>query len=114
MNVTRNNKRSAHHQRVADRLDELESHPFWDPVAADHTDRYSDPETVGNSTPDYVAKNLLDGTRLIGEVEHRGDHSAHTQKQREDFQQAAQENPLTEFETVFVEEDSENNDNLPL
>lgn len=102
--MPRNQQTSPHNREVEDELDRLERNPFRDPVAADHTDRYPQPEEVNGHRPDIVAEGLLGGRTLI-EVEKRGDDSQHTQSQQDAFESAAVYDPMTEFKTEFVDDE---------
>lgn len=99
-------RRSLHNKRLNERLRELERSPICDPVRADHTDRYPDPEPVNGHIPDYVAECSL-GPNVIGEVEERGDMSRHTQDQFEAFGSAAAESPMLDFEVAWFGDEEE-------
>lgn len=104
--MTRNRQASPHDREVNERLTELERNPLWDPVAADHTDREPQPDPVNGHIPDIVAEGVF-GRRKVVEVEHRDDDSAHAQSQQQAFEQASIYDPTTEFETAYVEDDSD-------
>lgn len=98
--------RSPHDKRLNERLRELERNPFCDPVRADHTDRYPDPEPVNGRIPDYIAECAF-GPNIIGEVEKRGNNSRHTQNQFEAFGSAAAESSMVDFEVTWVEDEED-------
>lgn len=104
--MPRNGQTSPHDREVEEELTELERDPLWDPIAADHTDREPQPDTVNGHVPDIVAEGPF-GRRKIVEVEHRDDDSQHAQSQQNAFEQASVYDPPTEFETVYVDDDSD-------
>lgn len=101
--MTRNGQTSPHDREVNERLTELERNPLWDPVAADHTDREPQPDEMNGHIPDIVAEGPFGGRKLI-EVEHRNDDSEHAQNQQDAFEQASVYDPMTEFETEYVDD----------
>lgn len=107
--MTRNQQTSPHNREVEAELDRLERHPFREPVKADHTDRYPQPEEVNGHIPDIVTEHSLFGTQTLIEVEHRGDNSQHTQSQQDAFEEASVYDPATEFETEFVDDEDDDN-----
>lgn len=102
--MTRNRQTSAHNREIGEELTELERAPLWDPVAADHTDRYPEPEKVNGHIPDIVAEGPF-GTRRLIEVEHPGDTSKRTREQHDAFERADIYDPMTEFEVEYVDDE---------
>ena len=103
--MTRNQQTSPHNREVEDELDRLERNPLRKPVAADHTDRYPQPDEVNGHRPDIVTEGLF-GSRTLIEVEKRGDNSQHAQNQQDAFEQASVYDPMTEFETEYVDDEN--------
>lgn len=101
--MRRKKGRSGHDRELDERLRQLERNPFCDPVAADHTDEYPDPEPVNGHIPDIKVDCAFGGGR-IEEVEHRDDTSQHTRDQHSAFQEAADSNPGLGFEVEYVDD----------
>lgn len=101
--MRRNQQTSPHDQEIDDELDRLERNLFQTPVAADHTDRYPQPDEVNDHIPDIVTEGPFGGRTLI-EVEHRDDDSQRTQEQQDAFERADIYDPTTEFEIEYVDD----------
>ena len=101
--MTSNRQTSAHNREIDEELSAFERNLFWDPVAADHSDRYPEPATVNGHIPDIVVEGPL-GQRKLIEVEHRGDDTKRTREQHTAFEQAAIYDPMTEFEVEYVDD----------
>lgn len=91
-----------HRKRQRERLNELEQNPFTDPIFADNSSEYPEPPTVNGHEPDYGYESVF-GETVIGEVEERGDRSAHTLNQQLAFEGFDASSPFRDNETVFYE-----------
>ena len=100
--VRRNRKTTPHNRELDDRLNRIERTPLVDPVAADHNDRYPQPDAVNGHRPDIVTEDVF-GNRTRIEVEHRDDNSKRTREQHAAFEQAP-----GGFEVEYVDDRDDN------